>query len=163
MLTGLPPFYCRDREKLFEKIRKANLTYPRYLSQRACHILRGLLTRDPSLRLGSGPTDAQEVKEHVFFADVDWDRLNSGEVPPPWDPKISGSLDTSQFDREFTSMPIFSPGSLQQQQMMGTSPFGPGMGTSVGSMAGSVTGGGFEGFTFTDSRFHGPGPGEGGV
>eukprot|EP00520_Triparma_pacifica_P001038 CAMPEP_0118650298 /NCGR_PEP_ID=MMETSP0785-20121206/10173_1 /TAXON_ID=91992 /ORGANISM="Bolidomonas pacifica, Strain CCMP 1866" /LENGTH=544 /DNA_ID=CAMNT_0006542665 /DNA_START=308 /DNA_END=1942 /DNA_ORIENTATION=- len=156
MLTGLPPFYCRDREKLFEKIRKADLTYPRYLSQRACHILRGLLTRDPTQRLGSGPTDADEVKKHTFFQEIDWVRLDKGEIEPPWDPKVSGSLDTSQFDREFTSMPIFSPGSLQQQQgMLGRSPGAP-----VGSVGSN---GAFEGFTFTDRRFHGPGgAGQGG-
>lgn len=31
------------------------------------------------------------------------------QVRPPWEPTVMGSLDTSQFDREFTSMPIFSP------------------------------------------------------
>jgi len=113
MLTGLPPFYCRDREKLFEKIRKSELTYPRYLSPRAVSLLRGLLMRDPKRRLGSGPTDAEEIKSHPFFADVDWEKLAGGEIPPPWDPQLHSSMDTSQFDKEFTSMPIFSPGSLQ--------------------------------------------------
>lgn len=113
MLTGLPPFYCRDRERLFEKIRRGELTYPRYLSNRAVTLLRGLLTRDPRRRLGSGPTDADEIKSHPFFSEIDWKKLRAGETPPPWDPNISGSLDTSQFDKEFTSMPIFSPQSLQ--------------------------------------------------
>lgn len=61
MLTGLPPFYVRDREKLFEKIRSAELTYPKYLTRHAVSLLRGLLTRDPAQRLGSGPSDAEEV------------------------------------------------------------------------------------------------------
>lgn len=65
MLTGLPPFYCRDREKLFEKIRSAELTYPKYLTRQAVGLLKGLLTRDPAQRLGSGPTDAQEVSKYV--------------------------------------------------------------------------------------------------
>jgi RAC serine/threonine-protein kinase len=154
MLTGLPPFYCRDREKLFDKIRRAELTYPRYLSQRACHILRGLLTRDPQMRLGSGENDAEDIKSHVFFNDVDWARLDQGLIDPPWDPKIEGSLDTSQFDTDFTSMPILSPGSLQQQNA-----FQQGnLGTSVGSSAaaGSLRDpNAFEGFTFTDRKFHG--------
>lgn len=30
-------------------------------------------------------------------------------MAPPWEPTLVGSLDSSQFDREFTSMPIFSP------------------------------------------------------
>ena len=67
MLTGLPPFYCRDREKLFEKIRSAELSYPRYLSENAKDILRGLLTRDPNARLGSAPDDADPIKRHPFW------------------------------------------------------------------------------------------------
>ena len=111
MLTGLPPFYCRDREKLFEKIRSAELSYPRYLSENAKDILRGLLTRDPNARLGSAPDDADPIKRHPFFIDIDWLRIASAELPPPWEPHVVGSLDTSQFDREFTSMPILSPDS----------------------------------------------------
>jgi novel protein kinase C epsilon type len=32
-----------------------------------------LLQRDPHLRLGSGAEDAQEIKRHPFFHDIDWD------------------------------------------------------------------------------------------
>ena len=100
MLTGLPPFYCRDREKLFEKIRKGHLEYPRSLSPRSVNLLRGLLTKDPRRRLGSGPNDAEDIKLHHFFADTDWRRLANGEIAPPRHPPIQGSLDTSQFDEE---------------------------------------------------------------
>ena len=30
MLTGLPPYYIRDRDKLFERIHKGDLSYPSY-------------------------------------------------------------------------------------------------------------------------------------
>jgi len=113
MLTGLPPFYCRDREKLFEKIKRGDLDYPRYLSPKAQLILRGLLRKDPQSRLGSGPTDAEEIKRHSFFSEIDWIQLANGALSPPWDPNIHGSLDTSQFDEDFTNMPIFSPSSFQ--------------------------------------------------
>jgi len=138
MLTGLPPFYCRDREKLFEKIRKSELTYPRYLKACSVSLLRGLLNRDPRRRLGSGPKDSEEIKCHPFFNHIDWDKLARGEIPPPWDPDLINSLDTSQFDLEFTSMPIFSPGSSQPPGGFGNTPqenF-------------------FEGFTFTDRGFY---------
>ncbi|CAM9553864.1 unnamed protein product [Ascophyllum nodosum] len=138
MLTGLPPFYCRDREKLFDKIRRGNLTYPRYLSANAQDILRGLLTRDPSKRLGSSKQDALEVQKHPFFAPLDWDRIMRREVPPPWEPTVVGSLDTSQFDREFTSMPIFSPDQRENK-----------LGHSLTSEDDT-----FEGFTFVDSSSH---------
>lgn len=138
MLTGLPPFYCRDREKLFEKIRKSDLNYPRYLSSQAISLLKGLLTREPLRRLGSGPDDAKEIEKHPFFEEVEWDKLSKGDVPPPWDPQIGGSLDTSQFDNEFTSMPMFSPQSVKH-----------GFGTTPQDNT-------FEGFTFTDKTFYHP-------
>ncbi|KAL7539430.1 hypothetical protein ACHAXR_009299 [Thalassiosira sp. AJA248-18] len=140
MLTGLPPFYCRDREKLFEKIRRGTLEYPKYLSPRAQQILRGLLTKDPHRRLGSGPNDAGDIKGQEFFADLNWKKLMKGEVAPPWDPQINGSLDTSQFDHEFTNMPLNSPGAFQQGHGFGATP------------ADNV----FEGFTFTDRSFYAP-------
>lgn len=60
--------------------------------------------RDPKQRLGSGESDAGEIKSHVFFQGLDWDLLYRGDIPPPWAPKFAGSLDTSQFDQEFTSI-----------------------------------------------------------
>jgi hypothetical protein len=112
MMTGLPPFYCRDRNLLFEKIRKGVLEFPDYLSDNARDMLGRLLTRDPTQRLGCGPTDAQEIKGHPFFAGTPWKELVELKIPSPWVPVVASSLDTSQFDAEFTSMPLVSPSSL---------------------------------------------------
>jgi serine/threonine protein kinase len=141
MLTGLPPFYCQDKEKMFEKIRTSDLHYPHSLSRQAKILLRGLLTRDPKQRLGSGPGDAEDIKRQEFFDGIKWDSLARGEIPPPWEPTINGSMDTSLFDNEFTSMPVFSPQSLQRPHGFGTTP--------VDNT--------FEGFTFTDRTLMGPG------
>lgn len=141
MLTGLPPFYCQDRERLFEKIRKSELHYPPSVQRPAKMMLKGLLTKDPTLRLGSGPKDAEEIKCHEFFSVIDWDKLAQGEITPPWRPNITGTLDTSQFDKEFTNMPVFSPQSMQRMHSLGTTPADQH----------------FEGFTFTDRILHGPG------
>jgi protein-serine/threonine kinase len=110
MITGLPPFYSRNRETMFEKIMRADLVFPPFMSEAARDILAKLLNRDPKLRLCSSERDALELKEHPFFADIDWDALNTGNLTSPWVPAVVGSLDTSQFDQEFTSMnPVISP------------------------------------------------------
>jgi serine/threonine protein kinase len=113
MLTGLPPFYCEDHTELFERIKKGTLEYPTYLSTKATILLKGLLTKEPRGRLGSGPNDAEDIKVQDFFEDLNWDKLMSGEISPPWDPQINGSMDTSQFDHEFTNMPLVSPKPFQ--------------------------------------------------
>ncbi|CAN0194747.1 unnamed protein product, partial [Hapterophycus canaliculatus] len=89
------------RERLFDKIRKGNLTYPRYLSANAQDILHGLLTRDPSRRLGSSLDDAQEVQRHPFFAPLDWDRVMRREVRerrPRWKECRSNSRNRSRVE-----------------------------------------------------------------
>jgi serine/threonine protein kinase len=72
--------------------------------QNAKDLLSHLLVRDPKARLGSGEADANEIKAHPFFAEIDWTALATGKLPSPWVPTVAGSLDTSQFDQEFTSM-----------------------------------------------------------
>ena len=54
MITGLPPFYSRNRETMFEKIMKAELNFPPFMSENAKNLLSRLLIRDPKERLGSG-------------------------------------------------------------------------------------------------------------
>lgn len=130
MLTGLPPFYSRDRNLLFDKIRKGDLDYPPYLSPEAVDILKKLLTRDPTRRLGCGPGDALELKNHPYFKAIDWTALREGRIPAPWVPLVTGSMDTSQFDAEFTNMPIVSPSSQREPH--------------VGSQAAKL----FSGFTY---------------
>lgn len=68
MLTGLPPFYCRNRDEMFEKIVAASVLFPRFISADTRDLLSKLLTRDASSRLGSADSDGQEVKDHPYFA-----------------------------------------------------------------------------------------------
>ena len=106
MLTGLPPFYTEDREKLFERIRRGNLPYPPYLSPDARNLLEALLTRDPTRRLGGGPLDAQEVKCHPFFRGTDWQAVLERRYVPPFRPNLQEDTDVKYFDKEFVSMPV---------------------------------------------------------
>ena len=108
MLTGLPPFYTKDREKLFERIRKAELPYPAYLSPEARSLLERLLQRDPNFRLGSGPGDAEEVKQHPFFAGTDWQAVYEKRYVPPFKPNLTSDTDVQYFDKEFVSLPVIN-------------------------------------------------------
>lgn len=77
------------------------------------HILTNipqLLTRDPEQRLGSGPTDAEEIMSHAFFKNINWDDIYNKRVVPPFKPQIKSPTDTSNFDSEFTSVtPVLTP------------------------------------------------------
>uniref|UniRef100_A0A674PCU5 Ribosomal protein S6 kinase n=1 Tax=Takifugu rubripes TaxID=31033 RepID=A0A674PCU5_TAKRU len=110
MLTGAPPFTGENRKKTIDKILKCKLSLPPYLTQEARDLLKKLLKRNASLRLGAGPGDAAEVQAHPFFRHINWDDLLAHKVEPPFKPFLQSADDASQFDSKFTSQtPVDSP------------------------------------------------------
>jgi serum/glucocorticoid-regulated kinase 2 len=110
MLTGLPPFYNQNLHVMYEKIVRAKVQYPSYLSAEARSLIQALLERNPKLRLGY-EQDGAEIRAHPFFAPVDWDKLQKKEVQPPFVPTVTeGKLDTGNVDEEFKrEMPQDTP------------------------------------------------------
>ena len=140
MLTGLPPWYSRDRQKMFSSIRNEPLVIPSYVAAEIQTLIAGLLEKDPKRRLGGQGSDAAEIKAHSIFRYVGWDQLYQKRVIPPWKPgdtpggtppasaaqKVGGAVgnsdgvairdvafspDTSNFEDTFTQMPVQSVGS----------------------------------------------------
>merc|ERR1719174_3640799 len=106
MLTGLPPFYTRDREKLFERIRRGELAYPSYITPVTKSLLQHLLEGDPTKRLGAGIGDGEEVKGHPFFSGIEWVAIQQRRVSPPFKPQVSQSGEVKYFEKEFLDLPV---------------------------------------------------------
>jgi len=88
---------------MYKNIAFGKVRFPRdALSTEGRNFVKGLLNRNPKHRLGA-TRDALELKEHPFFADIDWDALSKKNVVPPFKPKLKGELDVSNFDPEFTN------------------------------------------------------------
>jgi serine/threonine protein kinase len=83
MLTGELPFDSKHRKELFDMIINKPIEYPKILSKNAKKIISGLLCRDVKKRLGSGPTDAEEIKNHIFYKKIDWINLEKRKLKPP--------------------------------------------------------------------------------
>jgi serine/threonine protein kinase len=110
MLLQQSPFRGEDEDEIYDAILADEPLYPIHMPRDSVAILQKLLTREPELRLGSGPTDAQEVMSQPFFRDVNWDDVYQKRIRPPFMPKITSATDTSNFDSEFTSVtPVLTP------------------------------------------------------
>merc|ERR1719408_684201 len=106
MLTGLPPFYSRNINHMYEKILKAELRCPSYLPSDVKNLIEHLLIRDPLKRLGSGEGDVKELEEHPFFRKaLDFEKVLRKEYTPTYKPKLSSPTDVSNFESGFTDEP----------------------------------------------------------
>ncbi|MDP2434668.1 MAG: protein kinase [archaeon] len=103
MLEGLPPFYDDDVRKMNEKILNAPLVFPKHFSPEAKALLRGLLNRDPTKRLGAGSEDAKDIMRDPFFRSINWDDLYHRRMAPSFRPHLASITDTRYFDPQFTS------------------------------------------------------------
>ncbi|XP_067153033.1 ribosomal protein S6 kinase alpha-5 isoform X6 [Apteryx mantelli] len=119
LLTGASPFTV-DGEKnsqaeISRRILKSEPPYPQEMSTLSKDIIQRLLMKDPKKRLGCGPTDADEIKQHPFFQNINWDDLAAKKVSAPFKPVIRDELDVSNFAEEFTEMdPTYSPAATPQ-------------------------------------------------
>jgi len=102
MLTGAPPFYDNDIQKLFHKITAGDLLVPDNLTSDAGDFLAKLLTRDPTKRL----SDPAKIKAHPWFKSIDFEKLEAKEIQPPFIPKVAGADDLAEIDPEFLKQSV---------------------------------------------------------
>ena len=111
MLTGLPPWYTKNKVELFDRLQNAPLKFPFYVNRPAASLISKLLKRNPSERLGS--QGAWQVMQHPFFESIDWDALYSREVTPPFNPckdmdSAGGAESAHNFEKEFKDLTLYS-------------------------------------------------------
>ena len=100
----MPPYYSKDREKLFNKIKTEQVIFHKYLSEEAKDILTKFFIKDPESRLGSGPNGLKDIQSHPFFASINWESILEKKIKPPFIPKLKSKSDTKYIDPEFTSL-----------------------------------------------------------
>ncbi|KAF7951306.1 hypothetical protein EAE96_006626 [Botrytis aclada] len=143
MCCGWSPFYAEDTQQMYKNIAFGKVRFPRdTLTTEGRNFVKGLLNRNPKHRLGA-TDDAEELKKHPFFQDIDWDALTKKLITPPFKPKLKSETDTSNFDPEFTNA-LNGASSLNARAaalaagMATSTPLSPGMQAN------------FKGFTFVD-------------
>ena len=143
MCCGWSPFYAEDTQQMYKNIAFGKVRFPRdTLSTEGRNFVKGLLNRNPKHRLGA-IDDAEELKRHLFFADIDWEALTKKLITPPFKPKLKSETDTSNFDPEFTNA-LNGASSLNARAaalaagIVTSTPLSPGMQAN------------FKGFTFVD-------------
>ncbi|XP_041986042.1 ribosomal protein S6 kinase alpha-4-like isoform X2 [Aricia agestis] len=109
LLTGASPFTVEGekntQQEITKRIVRCSYPVPNDVSPEVQDFIKRLLVKDPRRRLGGGEGDAEELKRHPFFQNLDWKAVERREVPAPFVPPLSHAADTCNFADEFTKMP----------------------------------------------------------
>ncbi|PKU69987.1 probable serine/threonine protein kinase IREH1 isoform X1 [Dendrobium catenatum] len=104
LLIGIPPFNAEHPQMIFDNILNCKIPWPQVpeeMSLEAQDLIDGLLTEDPHQRLGA--KGASEVKQHVFFKNINWDTLARQKAA--FVPSSNGATDTSYFTSRYSWNP----------------------------------------------------------
>lgn len=98
-LVGWPPFCAENRRDVYGKIVswQKSLYFPDDVRIGHCaeHLIRSLI-RNTESRLGRA--GAHEIKNHPFFAGVDFENLRLFRAP--FEPRLASEIDTTYFPTE---------------------------------------------------------------
>ncbi|UJR28271.1 hypothetical protein I4U23_009521 [Adineta vaga] len=120
MMAGRSPFEIvgsaenpdlNTEDRLFQVILEQPIRIPRSLTVKAKNVLEGFLNKDSRNRLGCRydpilgcQAGFQDICLHPFFYPaIDWQRLESRQIVPPYKPMLTEDKDLSHFDPQFTN------------------------------------------------------------
>jgi len=102
MLNGRPPYQQKNKKILLRDIVEKPIEFKPEFPSSAISLLKGLLSKNPDKRLGSGIEDSEEIKRNIFFKNIDWPLLYQKKLEAPFKPTINSPLDINYFSPDFT-------------------------------------------------------------
>jgi serine/threonine-protein kinase RIM15 len=113
-LYGYPPFNAETPDQVFQNILGRKIQWqddPCEVSPEAKDLMNKLMCTEPKERLGANAegtfaTGAEEIKNHLWFAEINWETLREDEasfVPAPENPE-----DTEYFDHRGATLQTFT-------------------------------------------------------
>jgi hypothetical protein len=103
VFAGCSPFRCGSPLETFERIRTCSYELPAILPPDAADLARLLLVADPGSRLGVGECDSDyaPIRNHPFFAGIDWKDLPTREVTlEPYQPAVDRRAELAKLSEQ---------------------------------------------------------------
>lgn len=98
MIVGYPPFVAEEPMGIYQKILAGKITFPNLFDKNAKALVKKLLTADLGKRYGNLKGGAADIKEHKWFATINWTDLVDKKIPAPYKLTVKSESDTSNFD-----------------------------------------------------------------
>ena len=104
LLAGYTPFYGKEPNQIYKEITRYSkhypkVAFPKHFPKKASTILLGLLAPHPSERLGNLNHGSSDVKNHTYFSNMDWIKLQQKAITPDFIPAITDNYDSQNFQK----------------------------------------------------------------
>jgi len=100
-LAGYPPWFGNDNYEVYQKILKHTVkldNQPAHFESFGKDIIKRLLTKDKTARLGSSKNGAEDIKKHKWYRGLNWAALYNKQMDAYIVPECRSADDTSQYD-----------------------------------------------------------------
>jgi len=115
MLASVSPFYASDPLMMYRNIVRGKYKTPKYFSDEAADMVKSLLCRRATKRLGVINGGVKTIKNHQWFVGIDWDAMGNNRYNAPFVPKIADKRDYSNFKQIKDDGGPLVPATLQQE------------------------------------------------
>ncbi|KAL7545629.1 hypothetical protein ACHAWF_008982 [Thalassiosira exigua] len=92
--SGGAPFQSYDPTGTAKKVLKGRVSFPSKFSSNIQRVIKELLAKDPTRRLGCMNDGVDGVMKHRFFQGFDWKGLLGKTLPPPYKPQLPKNVET---------------------------------------------------------------------
>ena len=97
LVNGLPPFNQEDAYQMYKAINDVKFHFSPRNDASFRSVVSGLLRRMPAGRLGMGKSGVREIKQHPWFAEINWNAAAQQRLRAPYVPRVASVSDLSHF------------------------------------------------------------------
>jgi serine/threonine protein kinase len=97
MMGSVAPFYSSDPLMMYRSIVRGKYKTPKYFSDEVSDMVRRLLARQATKRLGVINGGVTLIRKHPWFSTFQWAQLSEEKLPAPFAPNVKGATDIQNF------------------------------------------------------------------
>ena len=95
MIGGFSPFRSSDPNILYENILNWKISWPRNIDKISKDLIWKILVVEPEMRIS-----LSDIKEHMFFNDINWKDLKAKRIDPPFLPELVDEFSWEYFKND---------------------------------------------------------------